>query len=148
MKEGDSLAEIIKVEPVVDTFIHRSLLRFNLSMRNFHQGKSSILVKNHGDSTLSNALVNNCCLIPASIDLCKDLRARSNPGEPIPSAYDCKQSENDLFVLELNILPSLGFEKLKSVVDYAFNLLLSKLLLKFILISLFLLKLLEGLVAL
>ena len=36
MKEGDSLAEIIKVEPVVDTFIHRSLLRFNLGVGNFY----------------------------------------------------------------------------------------------------------------
>lgn len=148
MQESNGFAEVIEVEPVIDTLVHRGLLRLDLGVRHLHERKGGVLVEDHRDPALSGALVYDRGFVPAAIDLGLHLRSRGNPGQPIPTTDDSEKAEDDLLVLELDISPPLGLEYTEGVVDDRLDFLLPQLLLFSELAQLLLLEPLVDLVSL
>lgn len=148
MQKSYGFAEVIEVEPVIDTLVHRGLLRLDLGVRHLYERKGGVLVEDDRDPALSGALVYDGGFVPAAIYLGLHLRSRGNPGQPIPTADDSEEAEDDLLVLELDIPPPLGLEYTEGVVDDRLDFLLPQLLLLSELAQLLLLEPLVDLVSL
>jgi len=94
-----------------------------------HEGHRCVFVQEYRHLPLGSAFINDSGLAPAVVDVSKDLGARDDPVEAVPSSNDGEETEGNLAVFQGELVPLFRFQELQAFIDDGHDLRLAELLL-------------------